>query len=552
MFSLAIATSLAVIIPCIIVIFTGKFAMHWSVCVIQWMLLFLVVSGGRFSMRVIRSLASTPRGNGRRRVVIYGAGDAGEMLCRDLQNNRHIRYTCIGFIDDDVKKHHKVIHNVPILGGLEQVEDIVNKRDLDEIIVAMPSMPGNEVRALLDKVKTKVNSKVTLKTVPGLTEMVDGIVTFNQVRQFRVRDLLRRKSVELDTTAVDKLLRGKTVLVSGAGGSIGSEICRQVCTFSPKRLIMYDISEASLYIIQEELSNRYGDVPLATIVSDICIKERVEMVFNEFEPDIVFHAAAYKHVPLMEYNPWSAIHNNVISSKNLAEVSAKHDIERFVMISTDKAVRPSSIMGASKRLCEMIVQMQLRGGNSIFSCVRFGNVMGSSGSVIPKFDAQIKAGGPVTITDRNATRYFMLTSEAVQLVMQSATLEKDDAIYLLDMGQPVKIVDLATDMIRLLGLEPNIDIKLKYVGLRPGEKIHEELYASGKGEPTPIDKISVAVEPIPNHEHFLENIDSLIEKCFSLSREELINAVYEIVPDYHREDRRKPKNDPNQISGTKK
>ncbi len=539
MLYIAGGTFFGVLVPNIFVRSFGVLVPHWSVLVIQWMLLFLLVSSGRFIMRVVRSFLTVPKGNDRTRILIYGAGDAGEMLCRDLLNNKNNRYTCIGFIDDDLTKHHKAIHNVPVLGSIDSAEDLVSKNDIDEIIVALPSLSGAEIRTLLDKLKKTVDPRVKLKTVPGLSEMIDGPVTFNQVRQFRVRDLLRRKPIELNAAPVDKLIRGKTVLISGAGGSIGAEICRQVCTFSPQTLILIDISEASLYLIEEELKGRFGDTPLMPIVGDICNPQRMENIFANYQPDIVFHAAAYKHVPLMEANPWAAVHNNIVGTRVLAEISANYNVDRFVMISTDKAVRPTSIMGATKRLCEMVMMVQEHAETSVFTVVRFGNVMGSSGSVILKFDQQIKAGGPITVTDRNATRYFMLTSEAVQLVMQSATLSRDDAIYLLDMGEPVKIVDLATDMVRLSGLEPNIDIKIKFIGLRPGEKIHEELYHSGKGEPTPIDKISLTIEPVSDPEHFWQKVDALTGNCFSMSRSELITAISEIVPDYHCELRRR-------------
>jgi len=530
-FVIGISTILAVFLPALVLLIIHSFIPNWSVFIIQWMLLFLIVSLGRFSLRLVHAL-NVRNYNGRRRILIYGAGDAGEMICRDLQRNRAHNYALIGFLDDDETKHHKAIHKIPILGGKEQVVKIVSKQDIQEIIIAMPSLPGKETRKLLDFLKDNLNDRVLLKTVPGLNELMDGIVTLQQIRQFRIRDLLRRKPVELNTIPVDKLIRGKTVLVSGGGGSIGSEICRQAGLFSPDRLIILDISEVSLYSIMEELGNKFGDIKLVPIIGDICNREFIERVFNEYHPDIVFHAAAYKHVPLMEYNPWSAVVNNVYGTQVLCDVSAHNQVERFVMISTDKAVRPSSIMGATKRICEMIVQLQDHDPQSVFSVVRFGNVMGSSGSVIPKFGRQIKAGGPVTITDRNTTRYFMLTSEAVQLVMQAATLIQNNAIYILDMGDPIKIKDLAYDMIILSGLQPNVDIEIKYTGLRPGEKLHEELCHTGNGKLTNIDKITVTEAKIPKPNEFLMEVDSLIQNCYKLSRTELYLTLADIVPDY--------------------
>jgi len=531
-FIIGFGTLAAVIVPAALLIFARGMVFHWSVFVIQWMVLLVIVSLGRFSIRVVRSLGTSNSRNGRKRILIYGAGDAGEMICRDLQRNRYHNFHLIGFIDDDKNKHGQSIHNIKILGGLDQVELIVAQQRIDEIVVAMPSLPGDQVRKLLEFVRNKIDRRVKLATVPGISELIDGVVTFQQVRQFRIRDLLRRTPVELSTEPVENLIRGKSILISGAGGSIGAEICRQAAIFSPAKVIMFDISEASLYTINEEMTEKFGDVQLIPIVGDICNSAIVEQVFQEHNPDIVFHAAAYKHVPMMEKNPWSAISNNVRGTRTLSNISADYKVEKFVMISTDKAVRPASIMGATKRLCEMLVQAQNRDKDSVFSMVRFGNVMGSSGSVIPKFDRQIKAGGPVTVTDRQTTRFFMLTSEAVQLVMQSATLNDDNAIYILNMGEPVKIVDLAHDMIRLSGLEPNIDIKIEFTGLQKGEKLHEELYHYGAGEDTTIENIWVSRTSAPLPLQFMERVENMIENCFLYTHEELYLKVQELVPDF--------------------
>lgn len=532
--------SLATIVPGSIFLLLGRNILFlWPVLIIYWMILILMVSAGRFSIRLLNTVNRLNQNSNRQRVLIYGAGDAGDMICRDLIRNKAQEYQLLGFVDDDESKHHKSIHNLPIFGGREKIEEIVDKKNISEIILAMPSIPGVELRAIHDYLKKKLNGRVQLKTIPGIYELIDGVATVQQIRQFRVRDLLRRKPVELDKTPVDELIRDKSILVSGAGGSIGSEICRQVCMFSPKRLIAFDISEASLYLITEQLRDRFGDVTIIPIVGDVCNRRFVENIFKEFHPEIIFHAAAYKHVPLMEFNPYSAVYNNVYGTRVLSDVSAKNEVERFVMISTDKAVRPTSMMGATKRLCEMVVQMQDHSESSIYCVVRFGNVMGSSGSVIPKFDKQIKKGGPVTVTDRRATRYFMLTSEAVQLVMQAATLKQDDAIYILDMGTPIKIMDLAYDMIRLSGLEPNVDIKIEYTGLRPGEKLHEELYYSGHGDPTPIEKITVTSQSVQNIEETLRTTDHLLDNCYKLTRDDLYLLMAELVEDYQAEDRGK-------------
>ena len=531
-FIIARGTLFAVLLPVIGFVITGRTLPHWSLFVIQWMILFLIVSFGRFSIRLLSSAGSNSAKRDTKRILIYGAGDAGEMIARDILRNRNLNYKLVGFLDDDETKYHKSIHNIPIYGGKDVAARIVENKKIDEIILAMPSIQGSQIRAIHEYLRKVLNPQVVLKTVPGVSELIGDNVTFQHVRKVRIRDLLGRSPVELNSLRVKEMVDDKTILVSGGGGSIGSEICRQIGLFSPQKLIIIDISEASLYIVMEEFESKFGDIQLVPVVGDICNSKFIESIFSNYKPDIVFHAAAYKHVPLMESNPWSALYNNVAGTRILANVAAKFAVERFVMISTDKAVRPTSIMGATKRLCEMIIQVQNHQPNSVFSCVRFGNVMGSSGSVIPKFGRQIKAGGPVTITDKRISRYFMLTSEAVQLVMQSATLDDSNCIYILDMGEPIKIIDLATDMIKLSGFTPNVDIKIEYIGLRPGEKLHEELYHTGIGESTAIPKISVTHEAVPNPEETLLNIDNLIRSCYDLSRGQLYKKVADLVIDY--------------------
>ncbi len=532
-FVIGISALLAVIVPSMFIIAVYSVLPEWTVLVIQTMILLLLVGGSRFSLRIMHTLGSSGRGRSKKRVIIYGAGDGGELVCRDLQRNKDHDLQLIGFIDDDKSKHHSSIHAIPIFGGREIISKIVKEKAIDEIIIAMPSSTGKEIREILDYIKLNVDNAIPIRIVPGINELISSKGPLNQLRQVRVRDLLRRKPVELNREPVRNLINNKIVLISGAGGSIGAEICRQVCQFSPKKVVLFDISEASLYIILDELQSDYGDIEFIPIIGDICNRSFVEKIYFYCTPQIVFHAAAYKHVPLMEINPWSAINNNVLGTKVLCEVSAEYSVERFVMISTDKAVRPTSIMGATKRLCEMIVQSQNKVSKSIYCVVRFGNVMGSSGSVIPKFGRQIKAGGPITITDRRATRYFMLTSEAVQLVMQAATFNHPKSIYILDMGEPVRIVDLAHDMIKLSGLEPEKDIKIEFIGLRPGEKLHEELYHSGYGEKTPVEKIYVTEAPVTDPHNLMSSINTLTKNIYSLSKEDLFYSISQLVQDYH-------------------
>jgi len=533
LFIIGYGTLAATVAPAAVILLWGRYAPHWPVFVIQWLVLFLLVGGGRFSIRLIRHLQTPGRSEDHPRVLIYGAGDAGEMIARDVLRARDQHYTIVGFIDDDSYKHGKSLHGLPILGGLKEVAEIVEAKRVDELVVAMPSIPGSQMRKILNYLRSQLKPRIQLKTVPGISELIKGTVTFGQVRQFDVRDLLRRNPVELDRNRVERLIKGRTVLVSGAGGSIGSEICRQVAVCQPGKLVAFDISEPNLYEICEQLGELFPDLELVPIVGDIAHRRLVKRVFNDHAPQIVFHAAAYKHVPMMQLNPWSAVFNNVTGTRVLLSASAEHDVERFVMISTDKAVRPTSVMGATKRLCEMMVQAQPHSLDSVYSVVRFGNVMGSSGSVIPKFEHQIRNGGPVTVTHRETTRYFMLTSESVQLVMQAATLNHPDATYILDMGEPIKIDDLARDMIQLYGYEPDKGIEVVYTGLRPGEKLHEELYHKGNGVRTEIDKIWLTDSPPFDTEGFTEELDELLESCYSLSRDKLIVFIRKLVPDFN-------------------
>jgi len=508
----------------------GLFA--WSVFVIQAMLLAAIVGGGRIMLRYIKLLASTRNNEGAKPILIYGAGDAGNMIARELSQNPSHSLSLVGFVDDDPTKARKSLLGLPIYGGRDQIGRVVADKGVSMVLVAMPSLSGIQLRQILSDLRNQLDAGVELRTLPAIGEFVDGKVTVQQIREFDVRDLLRRDPIELDQQRVVRLIKGKSVMISGAGGSIGSEICKQVAQCNPTRLIIFDISEASLYQIHSALVSEFPNLRIIPVVGSITQRWLVERVFAEHSPKLVFHAAAYKHVPLMEENPLSALVNNVIGTRVLAAVSAENDVERFVMISTDKAVRPTNMMGATKRLCELAVEAQQHSAGSVYCAVRFGNVMGSSGSVIPKFEQQIHDGGPVTVTDPNITRYFMLTSEAVQLVLQAATLDSDYATYFLDMGEPIKIDTLARDMIQLHGFVPDRDIKIEYTNLRPGEKLYEELCHDGDGQPTPIEKIWIAETPDIDAAGFLHNLDELLQSCYKLKRTELYKAVSKLVPDF--------------------
>jgi FlaA1/EpsC-like NDP-sugar epimerase len=504
----------------------------WSIYFIMWMLLSLAIGSGRMTIRYLCRRPAIPNDQHTKRILIYGAGDAGEMIARDIVHDRGHNFNLVGFIDDDTTKMRKSLHGKPIFGGINVVRDIVEQKLVEEVVIAIPSLSGIETRELLRKLKILLDNRAVLRTIPPISELVGGQVTVGQIRDFDVRDLLRRDPVELDSQRVNNMLKGRSIMVTGAGGSIGSEICRQVAICDPSKLILFDISEPNLYQICDSLQDEFPLLTIVPVVGDIGHRWLVERVFEEHSPRIVFHAAAYKHVPLMEDNPLSAIVNNVIGTRVLAAVSSEFEVERLVMISTDKAVRPTNMMGASKRLCEMLVQAQPHSPGTIYCAVRFGNVMGSSGSVIPKFERQIAAGGPVTVTHPETTRYFMLTSEAVQLVLQAASLDAEYSSYFLDMGDPVKIADLAYDIISLHGLTPGKDIEIVYTDLRPGEKVHEELSHSGEGKPTIINKIWIAETPQFNPRRFLENLDDLLESCYTMDRRELYLAVAKLIPDF--------------------
>lgn len=528
------STMLAVTVSTITLYLLKPFTVGLQFFLVQWMLLFLTVSFGRFAIRLIRGrflIYSKKVPN--KKLLIFGAGDAGEMLARDILRSGWMDLSPVGFVDDDNRKHGMLIHNIPVLGGRDKIAQIVKEKDISEVLVAMPSLSGKELSDIIRPLYQQLGSSVRLLTVPGTADLVDGTVSLHQVREFQISDLLRRPPVVLDYKRVDRIIKDQVVLVSGAGGSIGSEICRQVASFLPKKLIVVDISEPSAYEIQQELMGKFPKLDLITIVGDVCQRPLIERVFIEHHPHIVFHAAAYKHVPLMETNIFAAVHNNIRSTRVLSAVSADYKVERFVMISTDKAVRPTSVMGATKRVCEMIVEAQTHTQESTFCAVRFGNVMGSSGSVIPMFDKQIKKGGPVTVTHKDITRYFMLIPEAVQLVLQTATMNQNGAVYVLDMGEPVKIDDIAREMIVLSGKQPDKEIKIVYTGLRPGEKMYEELHHFGGGIQTEIEKIYVDDSPpLEMTANTIQFVDEILEDCYQMSQTEMLKRLRTLVPDF--------------------
>lgn len=439
-----------------------------------------LTGGTRLLYRTLRriSIRSTLKEKSMK-VLIVGAGSAGDMVIQELKNNPQLMKKPAIIVDDDINKQGRRIHNVPILGTTKDIKNLVDKYSIDEIIIAIAKISKHEKKEIIDICK---ETKCKLKTIPGIFEIIDGKVDIKKIRDVQIEDLLGRAPIEVNLAEMSEYIQNKVVLVTGGGGSIGSELCRQVASFNPKQLVILDNYENNAYAIQQELIRKYGNkLNLKTVIASIREEKRMDEIFNEYKPEVVFHAAAHKHVPLMENSPSEAIKNNIFGTRNVAMLADKYKAKRFVLISTDKAVNPTNIMGATKRAAEMIIQTMNEQSETEFVAVRFGNVLGSNGSVIPLFKKQIEEGGPLTITHPDIIRYFMTIPEAVQLVIQAGAMAKGGEIFVLDMGDPVKIVDLANNLIKLSGFEPNVDIDIKFTGLRPGEKLYEELLMSEEG-----------------------------------------------------------------------
>ena len=466
------------------------------------------------------------------RVLIVGAGDAGEKIFREIEDNQHLRYQIIGFIDDAPEKEGRTLHGLPIFGAVDMLPDVVKEQNIQEILIAVPSATGPQMRRIVELCET---ANVTFKTLPGIGAIIDGRVTIQSIRKVDYEDLLGREPVTLDTDGIRELLHKQTVLITGCGGSIGAELCRQIIRFQPAQLILWDASEANLYQLQMELHHELKFRNYIPILGQIQQPGLLDRVFDQYKPDIVFHAAAYKHVPLLEQNPWDAVQNNILASEMLMKTSARHQTRRFVLVSTDKAVRPTNVMGASKRATEIILQ-SLTGGATRFMAVRFGNVLGSAGSVIPLFQRQIEHGGPVTVTDREVTRYFMTIPEAAQLILQAGSMGNGGELFILDMGTPVKIVDMARDLIRLSGKEPDIDIPIVFTGMRPGEKLYEELITEGEGilatHHRKIRVIKPSVESAGGATRALQHLGELTRAADEHNAESIRKWLGALVPEY--------------------
>ncbi len=473
-----------------------------SVLIIDWLLALVGTSGSRIGKRFIETLLY-PKSE-LKRVIIIGAGEAGEMIIRELLVKPKYNYKPIALVDDADYKQKRSLHGVIVQGTISDLPKIIKKTKADEIIIAIPSTTDEQMRRIIHYCHQ------TGKPFHTLPEMLDGTVSIRTMRNVQVEDLLKREPIELETEKIANYLKNKSILITGAGGSIGSELSRQIINFQPSRLLLYENSEYNLYEIDRELKKiLLKKTEIIPLLGDINDRNRLEAIMRKFKPDAIFHAAAYKHVPMIEYQPEEAIKNNIIGTKILAEVADKYNIKRFVLVSTDKAVNPTAVMGASKRLTELFIQYIAKHSKSKFMIVRFGNVLDSTGSIIPLFREQIASGGPVTITHKDIMRYFMTIPEAAQLILQAGVMGKGGEIFVLDMGKQVKILDLAKDLIILSGLEPNKDIKIEFIGLRPGEKLYEELIGDGEGyKPTYHKKIMI----VQNESAYLEHIEDIINE----------------------------------------
>ncbi|QNB46997.1 NAD-dependent epimerase/dehydratase family protein [Thermanaerosceptrum fracticalcis] len=446
-----------------------------SVYILTWMLDMIMAGGIRVVPKIYyeRSLKLVPRDA--KHLLVIGAGDAGVLVVKELQRQALASLIPIGFIDDDTAKQNIKIMGIPVLGTRAELEQVIKENDIQQVLIAMPSAPGKVIREIVEKCRAL---RVPVRTLPRMYDIINGQISVDLIREVKLEDLLGREPVKLDMERIAETIRHKRVLVTGAGGSIGSELCRQICRYDPKEIALLGHDENPIFEIELELRSKYPNLKIYSIIADVKDKNRIIQIFSEKRPEIVFHAAAHKHVPLMEYSPGEAFKNNIIGTKNVAEASDRLSVETFVLISTDKAVNPTSVMGATKRIAEIIIQYMAEMSKTKFVAVRFGNVLGSRGSVIPIFQEQIRQGGPITVTHPEMRRYFMTIPEAVQLVLQAASMAQGGEIFVLDMGEPVKIVDMAKELIRLSGLEPEKDIAIQFTGIRPGEKLYEELLTS--------------------------------------------------------------------------
>ena len=500
----------------------------------QIMLQTAMVIGIRFSYRFCRYLKEAREqrfgcGEPQKRVMIIGAGDAGRAIIKEILDSRHLTMKVCCVIDDDCNKEGRYINGIPIIGDRSVILKNVEKYKIDKIILAIPSASKEERREILEICKM---TKCELKMLPGMYQLIDGELNIAKLRDVEITDLLGRDPIRVNLDEIMGYVEQKVIMVTGGGGSIGSELCRQIAMYNPKQLIIFDVYENNAYEIQQELKRHHPELNLVVLIGSVRNTHRMETVFEKYRPDIVYHAAAHKHVPLMEDSPNEAIKNNVFGTYKTAKAASEYGVKRFVLISTDKAVNPTNIMGASKRLCEMIVQSFDKISKTEFVAVRFGNVLGSNGSVIPLFKKQIAEGGPVTVTHKDIIRYFMTIPEAVSLVLQAGAYARGGEIFVLEMGAPVRIDDMARNLIRLSGYTPDVDIKIEYTGLRPGEKLYEELLMAEEGMKETANKLIHIGKPIEmDEETFFDKLAELKEACYN-DDESIKEKVQKLVPTY--------------------
>ena len=493
-------------------------------------LLLIMMFIGRFSQRGLKTLSNRRHQTEKmKRVLIIGAGEAGNAIIKEIVNSPYVNMKIVGIIDDDKTKKGKFLHGVKVIGDRNDIVDVVETYRVDEIIIALPTVSAMETKQILDICK---QTGCELKRLPGMFQLVNGEVSISKLKDVDVNDLLGREPIKVDLDSIMGYVSGKVVMVTGGGGSIGSELCRQVASHNPKQLVIVDIYENTTYDIQLELKRRYPDLDLVVLIASIRNTKRMDDIFRIYRPEIVYHAAAHKHVPLMEDSPNESVKNNVLGTWKVVQAADKYKVKRFVMISTDKAVNPTNIMGATKRICEMIIQTYNNRSETEYVAVRFGNVLGSNGSVIPLFKKQIEEGGPVTVTHPDIIRYFMTIPEAVSLVLQAGAYAKGGEIFILDMGEPVKIVDLAKNLILLSGHKPNEDIQIVFTGLRPGEKLYEEMLMKEEGMQDTDNKLIHIGKPIQmDEEKFLSQLAELKEYVVT-EPDDIRLWVQRIVPTY--------------------
>ena len=498
---------------------------------IDWLLSMALIGGFRFSLRMLaesRSPSTETIGR-KRRILVVGAGDAGALVVREMQKNPQLNVQPVCFLDDDPGKQRQQIHGIPVVGTLDDLARMISVKRIDEVVIALPSAPGTVVRKVAEGCQGK---GVPFRTMPGIYELIGGKVSVNRLREVKITDLLRRESTLMDDRIIGASLGGKRVLITGAGGSIGSELCRQVARWRPSELILLGHGENSVLETLLDIEENFPELPLHPVIADIRDLDRLSVVYENHHPQVVFHTAAHKHVPLMEVNVEEAITNNVLGTRNIAESSVNYGVERLVLVSTDKAIRPSSVYGATKRLAELVVLDAAHRTGQAFSVVRFGNVLGSRGSVIPLFEQQIAHGGPVTITHPDMERYFMTIPEAVHLVLQASSMGKGGEVFVLNMGEQVRILDLAEDLIRLSGLEPGKDIDIVFTGIRPGEKLSEELWDQGAPyEPTDHpDIVLLAQEDFLGGMELRHTVNDLIHLAREGDTDSIVRILDEFIP----------------------